>query len=126
VWKAAFTSPAVTSPPSSTVRSVRVPVPDGSLTDLTVLLGGEVTAGEVNAAFHTAAQSGPLAGYLEYSTDPLVSTDVIGNPASCVFDAGLTMAAGRLVKVFGWYDNEWGYASRLVDLAAYVAERGVS
>jgi glyceraldehyde 3-phosphate dehydrogenase (phosphorylating) len=105
--------------------AVRVPVPDGSLTDLTVLLSGEVTAGEVNAAFRAAAEVGPLAGYLEYSTEPLVSTDIIGNPASCVFDSGLTMAAGRLVKVFGWYDNEWGYASRLVDLAAYVAEKGM-
>jgi glyceraldehyde 3-phosphate dehydrogenase len=104
--------------------AIRVPVSDGSLTDLTVLLAGETTAAEVNAAFHSAAESGPLAGLLRYTTDPIVSRDIIGDPASCVFDAGLTMAAGKLVKVFGWYDNEWGYASRLVDLAAYVAERG--
>jgi glyceraldehyde 3-phosphate dehydrogenase (phosphorylating) len=104
--------------------AIRVPIPDGSLTDLTVLLAVPVTAGEVNAAFHAAAESGPLAGLLRYTNDPIVSSDIIGDPASCVFDAGLTMAAGRLVKVFGWYDNEWGYASRLVDLAAYVAQRG--
>jgi len=99
--------------------AVRVPVEDGSLTDLTVLLAQEVTAEQVNDAFKAAAD-GPLAGILRYSTDPLVSRDIIGDPASCVFDSELTQAAGTLVKVFGWYDNEWGYTCRLVDLARIV------
>jgi glyceraldehyde 3-phosphate dehydrogenase len=99
--------------------AVRVPVEDGSLTDLTVLLEREVTVEEVNAAFAKAADTG-LAGILRYSTEPLVSRDVIGDPASCVFDAALTIASGRLVKVFGWYDNEWGYSTRLVDLTELV------
>jgi glyceraldehyde 3-phosphate dehydrogenase len=99
--------------------AVRVPVEDGSLTDLTVLLDREVTADEVNAAFKDAAEHG-LAGILRYSTEPLVSRDVIGDPASCIFDSGLTLASGRLVKVFGWYDNEWGYSTRLVDLTELV------
>ena len=95
--------------------AVRVPVEDGSLTDLTVLLDREVTAEEVNAAF-LAAADGPMSGILRFSTAPLVSRDVIGDTASCVFDSALTQASGRLVKVFGWYDNEWGYSCRLVDL----------
>ena len=99
--------------------AVRVPVEDGSLTDLAVVLGREVTAEAVNDAFGTAA-CGSLAGILRYSTDPIVSRDIIGDPASCVFDAVLTQAAGTLVKVFGWYDNEWGYTSRLADLAVLV------
>jgi len=99
--------------------AVRVPVEDGSLTDLTVLLEREVTVEEVNAAF-AAAADGPMAGILRYSTAPLVSRDVIGDPASCIFDSALTLASGRLVKVFGWYDNEWGYSARLVDLAERV------
>jgi glyceraldehyde 3-phosphate dehydrogenase len=99
--------------------SVRVPVEDGSLTDLAVVLSRTVTAGEVNDAFASAA-AGPLAGILRYSTDPLVSRDIIGDPASCVFDSLLTQASGTLVKVFGWYDNEWGYTCRLADLAALV------
>lgn len=99
--------------------AVRVPVEDGSMTDLTVLLDREVTADEVNAAFLEASENG-LAGILRYSTEPLVSRDVIGDPASCIFDSGLTLASGRLVKVFGWYDNEWGYSTRLVDLAELV------
>ncbi len=99
--------------------AVRVPVEDGSLTDLTAVLGQEVTAEQVNDAFRAAAD-GPLAGILQYSTDPLVSRDIIGAQASCVFDSGLTQAAGSLVKMFGWYDNEWGYTCRLVDLAAMV------
>ena len=102
--------------------AVRVPVEDGSLTDLTVLLDREVTADEVNEAFRTAA-SGELAGILRYSTEPLVSRDIIGDPSSCVFDSGMTQASGRLVKVFGWYDNEWGYSTRLVDLAELVGDR---
>jgi glyceraldehyde 3-phosphate dehydrogenase len=99
--------------------ALRVPVEDGSLTDLTVVLSQEVTADAVNDAF-AAAASGPMAGILRYSTDPLVSRDIIGDPASCVFDSPLTQASGTLVKVFGWYDNEWGYACRLADLAALV------
>ena len=102
--------------------SLRVPVEDGSLTDLAVVLGRDVTAGQVNEAFAAAAAC-PLAGILRYSTDPIVSRDVIGDPASCVFDSPLTQASGTLVKVFGWYDNEWGYTSRLADLAALVGSQ---
>ena len=102
--------------------SLRVPVEDGSLTDLAAVLGREVTAAEVNEAF-AAAAAGPLAGFLRYSTDPLVSRDIIGDPASCVFDSPLTQASGTLVKVFGWYDNEWGYTCRLADLAALVGSQ---
>jgi glyceraldehyde 3-phosphate dehydrogenase len=102
--------------------AVRVPVPDGSLTDLTAVLGRDATAQDINGAFEQAA-AGPMAHILHYSTDPLVSRDVIGDPASCVFDSGLTQAAGRLTKIFGWYDNEWGYTSRLADLAVIVGER---
>jgi len=97
--------------------AVRVPVEDGSLTDLAVVVSTVVTAQEVNEAF-AAAAAGPLAGLLRYSTAPIVSRDIIGDPASCVFDSPLTQASGTLVKVFGWYDNEWGYTSRLADLAA--------
>ncbi|HTE73848.1 MAG TPA: type I glyceraldehyde-3-phosphate dehydrogenase [Actinomycetes bacterium] len=96
--------------------AVRVPVEDASLIDLTVLLKTEATVDEVNAAFEAAAD-GPMAGILHYSSAPLVSRDIVGDPHSCVFDSKLTQAAGRLVKVFGWYDNEWGYSARLVDLA---------
>jgi glyceraldehyde 3-phosphate dehydrogenase len=102
--------------------AVRVPVEDGSLTDLAAVLGHDATVDEVNSAFAAAADNG-LAGVLHYSTDPLVSRDIIGNPASCLFDSGLTQAAGRLVKIFGWYDNEWGYTCRLADLAAIVGNR---
>ena len=102
--------------------AVRVPVEDGSLTDLAVVLRREVTAETVNEAFGEAAR-GPLAGIVRYSTDPIVSRDIIGDPASCVFDALLTQAAGTLVKVFGWYDNEWGYTARLADLAVLVGSQ---
>jgi glyceraldehyde 3-phosphate dehydrogenase len=102
--------------------AVRVPVHDGSLTDLTALVRRYVTTDRVNEAFRTAAE-GSMAGVLRYSTDPLVSRDIVGDPASCIFDAPLTQAAGRLVKIFGWYDNEWGYTCRLVDLAALIAAR---
>ncbi|WP_412067476.1 type I glyceraldehyde-3-phosphate dehydrogenase [Rubrivirga sp. IMCC43871] len=95
--------------------AVRVPTPDGSLTDFTAIVKRDVTVEEVNAAFQAAA-SGPMNGILEYSTDPIVSIDIVGNPHSCVFDAPSTMAAGTMVKVVGWYDNEWGYSSRTVDL----------
>ncbi len=103
--------------------AIRVPVEDGSLTDLAVVLEREATPAEINAAFQAAAATAPLAGILRYSTAPLVSRDIVADPASCVFDAALTQASGTLAKVFGWYDNEWGYASRLVDLAVYVGER---
>ncbi len=103
--------------------AVRVPVEDGSLTDLTAVLSREVTVDEVNAAFREAGSTGPLAGYLRYTADPIVSRDVIGDPASCVFDSGLTTADGRLVKIFGWYDNEYGYTCRLADLYEFVANR---
>ncbi|MFD0418705.1 type I glyceraldehyde-3-phosphate dehydrogenase [Streptomyces sp. NPDC127108] len=102
--------------------ALRVPVADGSLTDLTVLLRRETTAEEVNAAFDDAA-AGELTGILRVSKAPIVSRDVIGDPASCVFDPALTQAHGDLVKAFGWYDNEWGYTNRLLDLTEYVAER---
>jgi glyceraldehyde 3-phosphate dehydrogenase len=102
--------------------ALRVPVEDGSLTDLAVVLGRDVTAGQVNQAF-AAAAAGPMAGILTYSTDPIVSRDIIGDSASCVFDAPLTQASGTLAKVFGWYDNEWGYTCRLADLAALVGAR---
>ena len=102
--------------------SLRVPVPDGSMTDLVVELGRDVTKDEVNAAFKAAAE-GALKGILYYTEDPIVSTDIVGSPASCTFDASITMAYGNQVKVFGWYDNEWGYSNRLVDLTALVASR---
>ena len=100
--------------------SLRVPVPDGSITDFVGMLNQEVTVDEVNDAFKAAASSGPLAKVLEYSDEPLVSSDIVGSPASCTFDSGLTMAMGNMVKVLGWYDNEWGYSNRLVDLTAIV------
>jgi len=95
--------------------AVRAPIATGSLTDLVVRLGRETTAEEVNAAYRAVAD-GPLSGLLQYSEDPLVSTDINGSPYSCIFDSKLTMARGSMVKVFGWYDNEWGYSCRLVDL----------
>ena len=98
--------------------SVRAPVPTGSVTDLVVTLRKETTAAEINAAFEAAASDGPLAPYLDYSTEPLVSTDIVHSPASCTFDSDLTMANGNFAKVFGWYDNEWGYSCRLVDLVS--------
>jgi glyceraldehyde 3-phosphate dehydrogenase len=103
--------------------ALRVPVVDGSLVDLAVLVSRDVTADEVNAAFEAAAASGPLAGRLRYTTEPVVSSDVIGGSASCLFDSALTQTSGRLVKVFGWYDNEWGYTARLVDLTRLVAQQ---
>lgn len=100
--------------------SLRVPVPTGSITDFTGVLKTEVTVEQVNEAFKAAAESGPLSGVLEYSEEPLVSTDIVGSPYSSIFDAGLTMANGNLVKVLSWYDNESGYSHRLVDLAKIV------
>ncbi|MFG1969000.1 type I glyceraldehyde-3-phosphate dehydrogenase, partial [Nonomuraea fuscirosea] len=100
--------------------AIRVPVEDGSITDLSAQLGRDVTVQEVNDAFAGAAEGG-LRGVLRYSSDPLVSRDIIGVAASCVFDSALTQASGDLVKVFGWYDNEWGYANRLVEMAQRMA-----
>jgi glyceraldehyde 3-phosphate dehydrogenase len=100
--------------------SVRAPVPTGSVTDLVVTLQRDVTAEEINSAFEAAATSGPLSPYLVYSTEELVSTDVVHSPASCTFDSKLTMAQGPMAKVYGWYDNEWGYSCRLVDLVSRV------
>ncbi len=100
--------------------SMRVPVVDGSVTDLVVQLEREASVDDVNAAYLAAAQSGPLKGYLHYTADPIVSSDIVGTPWSCTFDSLLTMAKGDQVKVVGWYDNEWGYTSRLVDLTALV------
>lgn len=95
--------------------ALRVPTPDGSLTDLTAILSREVTADEINAAVKAAA-AGPLKGIVEYTEDPIVSVDIVHNPHSCIFDSLSTMATGSLVKVVGWYDNEWGYSNRTVDL----------
>ncbi|WP_055564623.1 type I glyceraldehyde-3-phosphate dehydrogenase [Streptomyces atriruber] len=102
--------------------AVRVPVEDGSLTDLSAVLERPVTVDEVNEAFREAAD-GALRGIVRVSDAPIVSRDIIGDPASCVLDAPLTQASGDLVKVFGWYDNEWGYTNRLLDLTEYVAAR---
>jgi glyceraldehyde 3-phosphate dehydrogenase len=99
--------------------ALRVPVPTGSATDLTFTAGRETTVAEVNAAMKAAAE-GQLKGYLRYTEDPIVSSDIVTDPASCIFDAGLTKVLGDQVKVVGWYDNEWGYSNRLVDLVALV------
>ncbi|MDX3074366.1 type I glyceraldehyde-3-phosphate dehydrogenase [Streptomyces sp. MI02-7b] len=99
--------------------AMRVPVPTGSVTDLVIELEREVTKDEVNAAFQKAAE-GQLKGILEYTEDPIVSSDIVNWPASCTFDSSLTMAQGKQVKVIGWYDNEWGYSNRLVDLTVFV------
>ncbi len=101
--------------------ALRVPVPTGSATDLSVELAREVTAEEINAAMKKAA-NGPLKGYLTYTEDPIVSADIVTDPSSCIFDAGLTKAMGSTVKVLGWYDNEWGYSNRLVDLVGFVGK----
>jgi glyceraldehyde 3-phosphate dehydrogenase len=106
-------------------RSLRVPVVDGSITDLTAVIGARVTAAEVNEAFRAAASEGALARVLDYSEDEIVSSDIVGRSASCIFDATLTLAialddTSTLVKVLGWYDNEWGYSNRLIDLCRVV------
>jgi glyceraldehyde 3-phosphate dehydrogenase len=101
--------------------SVRAPVAVGSITDLVVRVGREVTIDEVNDSYRGAAASGRLEGILRYSTDPLVSTDIVHSQYSCIVDSDLTMANGQMVKVFGWYDNEWGYSCRLVDVVAKIA-----
>src|SRR3954469_11902713 len=102
--------------------AMRVPVPDGSITDFVARINNEASADDINAAFKGAAD-GDLSGILEYSEAPIVSSDVVGNPASCIFDSQLTMSNGGTVKVLGWYDNEWGYSNRTCDLAAYMGER---
>ncbi|RSS84057.1 type I glyceraldehyde-3-phosphate dehydrogenase [Streptomyces sp. WAC06614] len=99
--------------------AMRVPVPTGSVTDLVIELDREVTKDEINAAFQKAAE-GQLKGVLEYTEDPIVSSDIVNWPASCTFDSSLTMVQGKQVKVVGWYDNEWGYSNRLVDLTVFV------
>jgi glyceraldehyde 3-phosphate dehydrogenase len=100
--------------------SLRVPVPTGSITDFVAVLRGEPSKDDINAAFASAA-SGSLRGVLEYTEEPIVSSDIVTNPHSCVFDAQLTMTLGNMVKVLGWYDNEWGYSNRLVDLVVHIA-----
>ena len=102
--------------------ALRVPVPTGSATDLTVELAKEATAAEINAAIKKAAE-GSLKGFLSYTEDPIVSADIVTDPSSCIFDAGLTKVIGSTVKVVGWYDNEWGYSNRLVDLVGYVGKK---
>jgi glyceraldehyde 3-phosphate dehydrogenase len=101
--------------------SLRVPVPTGSVTDFVANLKKPATVAEINAAYKAAAD-GPLKGILEYTDAPIVSSDIVTNPHSCVFDSDLTMAMGSLVKVLGWYDNEWGYSNRLVDLTLHVSK----
>jgi glyceraldehyde 3-phosphate dehydrogenase len=103
--------------------ALRVPVPDGSVTDLVCTLNQEPSVEDVNRAFRDASESERLRGILEYTEDPIVSTDIVGSTASCTFDALSTMAIGNLVKAVGWYDNEWGYSNRLVDLVGFIAER---
>ncbi|HEV2780824.1 MAG TPA: type I glyceraldehyde-3-phosphate dehydrogenase [Actinophytocola sp.] len=102
--------------------ALRVPVPDGSITDLTVTLARDTTVDEVNAAYRAAAE-GALKGILRYSDEPIVSADIVGDPASCIYDAPLTKVIGNQVKVYGWYDNEWGYSNRLADLTVLVGSK---
>ncbi len=102
--------------------ALRVPVPDGSITDFVARVSRETSAEEVNEAFKAAAE-GELAGVLEYADAPLVSSDIVGNPASCVFDSQLTMSTGQNVKILGWYDNEWGYSNRTVDIVRFIGEK---
>ena len=104
-------------------QSLRVPIPTGSVTDFTGLLSRDVTVAEVNAAFKKAASEGRLANVLEYTEDDIVSSDIVGSPASCTFDSGLTQVMGNMVKIFGWYDNEWGYSNRLVDLVRHMGAK---
>jgi glyceraldehyde 3-phosphate dehydrogenase len=103
--------------------ALRVPVPDGSITDLVAILGSEVTKDDVNNAYREAAQAAGMQGILKYTEDPIVSSDIVGDSHSCIIDGGSTMANGNFVKVLGWYDNEWGYSNRLVDLTALVCSK---
>jgi glyceraldehyde 3-phosphate dehydrogenase len=102
--------------------ALRVPIPTGSATDLTATVGRDTTAEEVNAAMKAAAE-GPMKGILAYTTDPIVSSDIVTDPHSCIFDSGLTKVLGNQVKIVGWYDNEWGYSNRLADITALVASK---
>ena len=103
--------------------ALRVPVPDGSITDIVAVLGSEVSKDDINNAYREAAQSAGMKGILEYTEDPIVSSDIVGNAHSCIIDGLSTMAIGNMVKVLGWYDNEWGYSNRLVDLTELVASK---
>lgn len=103
--------------------AMRVPTPTGSITDLVVTLGEEASIDEINAAFAAAANESSYRGVLQYTEEPLVSADIVGNPASCVYSAADTMANGKMVKVLGWYDNEWGYSNRLVDLVEFIGTK---
>jgi glyceraldehyde 3-phosphate dehydrogenase len=103
--------------------ALRVPVPDGSITDIVAVVNGEPTKDEVNNAYREAAGSAAMKGILEYTEDAIVSSDIVGNPHSCIIDGASTMVNGNMVKVLGWYDNEWGYSNRLVDLTALVASK---
>ena len=103
--------------------SLRVPVPTGSVVDFTAILKKEASVAEINAAFKKAAASGPLKGVLRYTEDPIVSSDIVGDPHSSIFDAGLTMSMGKMVKVLSWYDNEWGYSNRLVDTTLFAGAK---
>ena len=102
--------------------SLRVPIPDGSITDLVANLTNEASVEEINSAFQQASE-GELSGILEYSEAPIVSRDIVGNQASCIFDSPLTMSSGKTVKILGWYDNEWGYSNRTCDIAAFMGEK---
>ncbi|MDP9243288.1 MAG: type I glyceraldehyde-3-phosphate dehydrogenase, partial [Actinomycetota bacterium] len=101
--------------------ALRVPVPDGSVTDLVCILNRDATVEEINDAFRAAADTERLRGKLVYTEDPIVSSDIVGSPASCTFDSLCTMSIGNFVKVIGWYDNEWGYSNRLIDLVELIA-----
>jgi glyceraldehyde 3-phosphate dehydrogenase len=103
--------------------ALRVPVPDGSITDLVAILGSEVSKDDVNNAYREAAQAAGMKGILKYTEDPIVSSDIVGDSHSCIVDGGSTMANGNMVKVLGWYDNEWGYSNRLVDLTELVCSK---
>jgi glyceraldehyde 3-phosphate dehydrogenase len=106
--------------------SLRVPVPTGSITDFNAILNTEASIADINGAFAKAAKSGPLKGVIRYTEDPIVSSDIVTDPHSCIFDSKLTMSMGKLVKIYGWYDNEWGYSNRLVDLSLYVGKKARS
>jgi glyceraldehyde 3-phosphate dehydrogenase len=114
--------PQLTFPSIQDGTSFRVPVPTGSITDLVANLKTEATVAQINAAYKAAASKGPLKGIIRYTDEQIVSSDIVTDPHSCIFDSDLTMSLGKTVKVLGWYDNEWGYSNRLVDLAAYVGK----
>ncbi len=103
--------------------AIRVPVPTGSLTDFTVNLKKKASVEEINAAFKKAAKTGPLKDVLTYTEDPIVSSDIVTDPSSCTYDAGMTQVLGKMVKVNGWYDNEWGYSNRLVDMTLFTGSK---